>query len=45
MLLERQVAMGLAAHDEVLRAELAVKDAETKRAGLRPPSSRRLFKS
>ena len=31
MLLERQVAMGLAAHDEVLRAELAVKDAETTR--------------
>ena len=31
MLLERQVGMGLAAHDEVLRAELAVKDAETAR--------------
>src|SRR5437773_1935448 len=31
MLLERQVAMGLAAHDEVLRAELAVTDAETTR--------------
>src|SRR5436309_7562613 len=47
MLLERQVAMGLAAHDEVLRAELAVKDAETTRraaatelsAALQEPSS------
>ena len=31
MLLERQVGMGLAAHDEVLRAQLAVKDAEIAR--------------
>ena len=32
-LLERQVGMGLATHDEVLRAQLAVKDAETARRG------------